>query len=216
MVMILSNNPKRDYYSLECPTVFLIGILLIFAILIVGGIYRYHEGQDEIIALKKEVNEAKNNYDILYQEKISGDKTIATLGELVNEQVIEETMKEQELLEASIPSGFPLNGTATIEDYQATDITVFQVNQGICIIASGAGEVTRVEEDEEYGYVVEITHLMGYVSIYRTNESATVAEGQEVERGEILFIMDEVGSFAYQILYNDQLINPLDVMDIAG
>lgn len=215
-IMLCTNNPKKDYYSFECSTLLLRVVVLLGIFLIVGGIYMYYGKQHEIIALQQDVDILQARYDALYQEKEINDKTIITLSEMVNAQVVEEATREQTLMEESVPTGFPINGTATIEDYTAMDITVFQVNQGIYIIAAGAGEVTKVGEDEEYGTIVEITHLAGYVSIYRTNESATVAEGNQVERGTILFVMDEVGSFAYQISHNDQLINPLDVMDISG
>lgn len=214
--MLISNNPKKRHYWVECSTIILNMVFLLLTGLLVSGIYRWSMWQQEISSLEQKLDLLQVEYGVLYREKAESDKLNESLSELVSAQTLEDTIREQELLVVSMPTGVPINGTAVIEDYQATDVTVFQVSQGIYIIASGAGEVTYVGEDEEYGYAVHITHLDGYVSIYRVDESATVAEGQEVERGSILFVMDEVGTFAYQILYNDQLINPLELMDISG
>lgn len=215
-ILLVSNKPKKKNCELECSVSIANGILSVIVVLLVFGVTMWYSGQQEVVESRITLNDLQSQYATLESEKAEGDKLIASLSEMVNVKVIEDAAREQAILDGSIPIGFPLNGTATIEDYQATDRTVFQVNNGVGIIASGSGEVSYVGEDEEYGYQVRITHQEGYVSIYRVNESATVSEGQEVTRGTILFVMDETGSFAYEILHNDQVINPLEIMDISG
>ena len=79
------------------------------------------------------------------------------------------------------------------------------------------GTVIAVGEDAEYGNVVRIDHGNGYVTIYRCSLEVRVHEGDDVVKGDPLFLMSNgTTTLGYQILQNAEFINPSDVMELKG
>jgi murein DD-endopeptidase MepM/ murein hydrolase activator NlpD len=82
------------------------------------------------------------------------------------------------------------------------------------VMAVAAGLVTWVGERSGYGTLVEINHGNGYVTRYAHNESALVAVGQMVTRGEKIALMGSTGHSTgphvhFEVLHNGQQIDPL-------
>lgn len=71
-------------------------------------------------------------------------------------------------------------------------VALFSPAAGTRVIAAGGGAVTRVTEDDVYGYRIMIDHRNGYQSIYRCATEPQVAVGITVMRGDTLFILDEM------------------------
>lgn len=171
--------------------------------------YGEYESSSEAVRSLTEANATLTSYTADLEEQVQ------ELNDTINQQALDEAAEIQEAIDLSIPTGFPLNGAATIAE-DTVDATIFQVGEGVSVIASGAGEVTYVGEDEEYGYCIEVTHEEGYVSIYRASADAAVSVGAYVNRGAILYTMEESMIMVYQIKENGAYVNPLEIMEIAG
>jgi murein DD-endopeptidase MepM/ murein hydrolase activator NlpD len=82
------------------------------------------------------------------------------------------------------------------------------------VVAVAAGVVTWVGERTGYGTLVEINHGNGYVTRYAHNQSALVAVGQTVSRGEHIALMGSTGHSTgphvhFEVLHNGSQIDPL-------
>ena len=118
----------------------------------------------------------------------------------------------------SIPSEFPLTGSASIEEIIDGDpMCLFTAAEGVMVVDTAIGTVVAVTDDEQYGKCIEVDHGNGYVSVYRNAAATRVSEKDEIPRGTALFQMDETsGRLGYEILYEDQFIDPLSMLEIAG
>jgi len=151
---------------------------------------------------------------------------VAILSETVNQKVT----AEKELEEKTVPSGFPLSGTADLKEMSElveegdTEVErpmiVFETSSEVTVISSGAGEILVVAEDAEYGHQIQIDHGNGFVSIYRCGTVPKVKEGDEVTKGTLLFELDDDVDNGMQLVYqvkeNGEYIAPADVMEING
>ncbi|MBE5841699.1 MAG: hypothetical protein E7304_09890 [Butyrivibrio sp.] len=150
---------------------------------------------------------------------------------LENEQ---QSAEEAETL--AIPSGFPLTGTASmtnaVDDTNSTTITkitddnkddavgnpivLFEAASGSNIIAAGTGTVLSVTTDAKFGNAVTIDHGNGYISIYRYSGDSLVSEGDEIARGNILFVVGNDTTLGYQIMQDDKYVDPEELIEING
>ncbi|HEY1899164.1 MAG TPA: M23 family metallopeptidase [Steroidobacteraceae bacterium] len=90
----------------------------------------------------------------------------------------------------------------------------FAGTMGEPVLAVAAGVVTWAGERSGYGTLVEINHGNGYVTRYAHNESALVAVGQTVTRGEQIALMGSTGHSTgphvhFEVLRNGRQIDPL-------
>lgn len=81
------------------------------------------------------------------------------------------------------------------------------------VLAVAEGVVTRVAKVAGYGNLVEITHGQ-YVTRYAHNQSALVAEGDRVSRGQPVALMGSTGRSTgphvhFEVLQNGRHVNPL-------
>lgn len=158
---------------------------------------------------------------------------VAILSETINQKVQSEEAAAAELAESSIPKGFPLTGSASIEEpgeeagengeeeqqevQENEPIMVFKGTSGNMVVAAATGTVSSVEPDAKYGNKVIIDHGNGYRSIYRNKGDARVKNGDEVVRGSTLFIIGEDNlELGYQIMEGETYINPEDIVEING
>ncbi len=90
----------------------------------------------------------------------------------------------------------------------------FAGTAGEPVVAVAAGVVTWVGERSGYGTLVEISHGNGYVTRYAHNQTALVAVGQTVTRGEHIALMGSTGHSTgphvhFEVLHNGTQIDPL-------
>ena len=170
------------------------------------------------------------------ENKELADK-VAVLSETINQKVKLEEEQEAENERMSIPDGFPLTGAASIQETdaqtaeadetaeteaeqaeeKAEPIMLLKGTAGNMVVASGNGVVITVGTDTEYGNRIVIDHGNGYQSIYRNQGEARVKPGDEVIRGAALFIIaDENTDLGYQIIKDENYINPEEIVVING
>lgn len=204
------------------------GVCLITAIIILSMVVNHFVVSDMEVRKAMEAEVSKYQKEIIdYQEENTNltklsetlNEKIVVLSDNINQRVEIEEAIHNELVENSIPSGFPLSGTATMEELEeeSNSIIVFEANEGTAVIASGDGLVLDCTEDTDYGKVIKLDHGNGYSSIYRCDSDFKVEEGQEITRGTVLFNMTESEQkLGYQIILDGKYVNPLDVIAIDG
>lgn len=184
------------------------------------------ELQEEILRLEEEklaveeeklmVEEEKHLVEVHVEEL---NEQIQILSDTVNEKVkIEEELRAQ-LEGQSIPTEFPLTGSATMVEGEDSDnpLCVFTASEGTMVVATASGTVAAVNDDEKYGHNVWINHGNGYLTIYRNKGDVTVKEGDAVVRGTTLFLIDEDNTeLGYQMQKDSTYINPIDMLAING
>ncbi|MBR4671288.1 MAG: M23 family metallopeptidase [Butyrivibrio sp.] len=96
-------------------------------------------------------------------------------------------------------------------------LVLFSAASGSNIIAAGTGTIQSVTSDAKFGNYISIDHGNGYISIYRNSGTPIVSEGDEVDRGDILFVVDGNNTkLGYQIQKDDNYINPEELIEING
>lgn len=143
---------------------------------------------------------------------------IEALSTAVNAQAETAEALQEELSQQSLPTNYPLTGSASIEEVtEGEPLVIFTATEGITVVASAKGTVTAVEEDETYGCRIVIDHGNGYVSIYRNGGEAQVKAGDEVAQGSTLFLVgNDNKQLIYQIMKDGEYIKPTDMLSING
>ena len=246
-VMIISDSAKKHNkeYHIKAGAVgavtltsfilvvFLVCYVVYSSITLSDSLERSRKQAEQIVQLKEENVK-------LAAEKEELEGKVAVLSETVNQKVeVEQALAEKEE-EAHLPKGFPLSGTAQLKNSESTegedaaegddeDATqemhaneekkeiIFTAAAGINVIASGAGTVTAVGADVEYGNIISIDHGNGYVSTYRNVGNPMVKTGAEVSRGDILYVGGEDNTeMGYSISKDDTYLDPMEMIEING
>ncbi|MBE5867818.1 MAG: hypothetical protein E7293_02520 [Lachnospiraceae bacterium] len=160
--------------------------------------------EEENLLLKKEIKDLTEK--------------LAVLSDAINLKAQDAEKLQEKLEEQHIPNGFPLTGSASVEQViEEEPICIFTGTQNITVVATASGVVAAIEDDEEYGHKITVDHENGYFTIYRNKGEAKVKVGDRVARGTTLYI---VGSdnviLGYQMIKDDALIDPMDVLEISG
>lgn len=140
------------------------------------------------------------------------------LSTAVNEKAQTAEELQMELEQQSLPTDFPLTGSAGIEEVTEGDpMVIFTASDGITVVASAKGTVTTIEEDETYGNKITVDHGNGYISVYRNQGEVQVKAGDEVAKGTTLFLIGENNKqLAYQIMKDGVYISPTEMLSING
>lgn len=155
-------------------------------------------------------------------EKENEDLTnkVSKLSETVVTQVAIEEIKEEEMMDMSLPKGFPLGsfGSSTMQEEEDDPMTlIFTAAEGNTVITGGSGIVESIEPDEKYGTRLVIDHQNGYKSIYLNKGQPLVRPGDELGKKYILFLIgSDNKALGYQVYENDRQIDPMEVMEIFG
>lgn len=157
----------------------------------------------------------EENTTIKAENKELKDK-VAILSDTVNDKV----QKEEEVASTYVPTGFPLAGTASIDEsntvLDGNPIVNFSATVGTKVLSTGSGTVFSIENSASE-YIVTVNHENGYFSVYRNGSKPRVKEGDIVTNITELFIIEDgKEKLGYQIKQNGRYIDPLVVMEIYG
>ena len=83
------------------------------------------------------------------------------------------------------------------------------------VVAPASGTVVRVGWDKGYGRFVEIAHGYGVTTLFGHLQTARVAEGQRVKRGDLVALVGSTGRSTgphlhYEVHTDGKPVNPLD------
>lgn len=164
------------------------------------------------------INNLTDENEALSVENDTLSSKITVLSETVSKKAATEDAISQETVENALPKGFPLSGSATMKQAEEGDpMLIFTASQGTNVITTGTGTVLSVDADTEYGIKIVIDHGNGYCSVYRNNGAELVKSGEQLGKGYILFTISEDNQqLGYQIMKDDQYIDPMTLIDING
>lgn len=203
---------------------------LVYNTIILSGV-RERNGSQAV-----QIKQLEEDKETLEAQNAELTEKVAILSETINQKAQGEEAAATELAQLRIPRGFPLTGSASIQeeaqeengeegevqdeqqnDKETEPILVFKGTSGNMVVAAATGTVESVEPDAKYGNKIIIDHGNGYRSIYRNKGEARVKNGDEVVRGFTLFIIGEDNlELGYQIMEGENYINPEDIVEING
>ena len=224
LVSHIDNRSRQFTLSAFCLRL-LGGLLVIFCIglgfiiyLLATGEYREYQLQvqlkqqeERLLALEEENARLVADGEKLTQEKEELQQTIET-------QV---NTEESSSTDTALPRLYPsdgvgdLQGTFTEEEPYLT----IGMQSGDNVVATGDGVVRLVDYDERYLHSIEIEHTSGYISRYFCNKEVEiiVKEGEQVKARTPLFtILTNNTQLDYQIILDNEAINPFQVMKLEG
>lgn len=213
---------KKHTISATVMEAVAVGFFILFVVVVCRLVY-------DTIALKKaratmieqigQINVLTDENESLTVENSTLMSKITVLSETVSKKVATEDALSQEESENALPKGFPLSGTATMEEGSDGENAMleFHAVEGVNIVSSGTGTVLSVDADEKYGNKIIIDHENGYRSIYRNNGAPLVKTGDTLGKGYILFTVGEDNQeLGYQIMLNEDYIDPMTMIEING
>lgn len=201
-------------------------VITLMVCIVLGGAIGLFVYESQIWELANKKNEAQAAEMTALQEEIdrleaeietlTAEKEVMSVAVVENQQAADALALELE--QQSIPSDYPLTGSAGIEEVTEGDpMIVFTASDGATVVASAKGTVTEIGTDETYGNVIVVDHGNGYLSIYKNKGEAHVKIGDEVVQGTTLFLIGEENTqLGYQIKKDGTYINPTDVLTING
>lgn len=201
----------------------LIAVFVIFAFCVCKLIYdsiTMKKLKKDLVEQMAMVNNLTDENETLSVENNTLTAKVSVLSDTVSKKTATEDALTQEETENAIPKGFPLSSGTTTIDYSEMNghpIAKLTASSGVNIISTGTGTVLSVEEDAEYGNRIIIDHGNGYKSIYRNKGEVLVKTGETLGKGYILFSVSSKNTdIGYQIMLNDEYVNPKDVIQIDG
>lgn len=123
--------------------------------------------------------------------------------------------------DTSVPRRYPYNGISTVlSDYSAEQPYLsLNTNLDGNVVATGDGMVVTVESDDTYAHIIEVEHNNGYKSRYMCRQEAQtqIQAGAQVQAGDILLtVLADDTQLDYQILFEEEAIDPLTVFEAKG
>ncbi len=216
-----NNNIKRHMISSTIVEVLSVLLFMVVVAVICGFIYlsiTLQNAREEIVTQMVTITNLTDENEALTVENATLSSKVTVLSETVSMKAANEDAISHETVENALPKGFPLSGSATMEEEQEGDpMLKFTAAQGVNVITTGTGTVSAVDADETYGTKIVVDHGNGYSSVYRNNGAALVKTGEELGKGYILFtIGEENQELGYQIIKNEEYIDPMLIIDING
>ena len=206
-------------------------IMVIFCVLcgaVIG--YVYYETNDKLQEDDRSASEVEElealNQELAAQnaeletQLAEQEEKIRILSDTVNQKVQSETELLEQLESQTIPSEFPLaaGGKATMEEVTEGDpMCIFTASSGTMVVATAKGTVIAVNDDTEYGHNIWVDHGNGYTTIYRNQGDVMVKQGATVNQGATLFLIgDENNKLGYQMMRDNEYIDPTELLTISG
>ncbi len=178
---------------------------------------------DEQVATIKTLEEEKTKLEeeklALETEIVGLQETVQILSETVSQKTQSESELKAQIEKQSMPTEFPLNGSATMEEKTMDDapICVFDASIGSAVVATASGTVTSVKNDAEFVHSIWVDHGNGYTTIYRNAGEPRVQEGDSVVCGTALYIIeDRKEEMGYQMMKDGAYISPMEMLSING
>ena len=201
-------------------------VVILVMCVIIGGLIGYLVYEEKLWEVARQrnseqqqtVKELENEKQTLLSQIDGLNDQIQILSNTVNQKVQSENELTAALEKQSLPTEFPLTGSASMQEAAEGDpMCVFTASAGTTVVATASGTVTAVNDDADYGHSVWIDHGNGYVTIYRNKGDATVKQGDEVVQGTTLFLIGEDNTtLGYQMMKDGAYISPMDMLAISG
>ena len=217
-VLILTSDAADANVKQFRVRAWIVEVVVLLLCVLVGGVIGYfvYEGQlwenasrrshEQVMALEEE------------NKTLSEQNSKLILSDTVSQKVQSESELSATLEKQSLPTEFPLTGSASMEEVSEGDpMCIFHASVGTTVVAAASGTVIAINDDEIYGHSVWVDHGNGYVTIYRNKGDTTVNVGDSVVQGTTLFVIGEDNAdLGYQMQKDGSYINPMDMLAISG
>ncbi len=122
---------------------------------------------------------------------------------------------------SSFPGLYPSSETGMLIDIYSPERPYLSINTHVDdhIIAAGDGTVVAVSSDDTYPIILEIEHESGHRTRYMCRQDAdkNTEIGAKVNAGDtILTITADNTQLDYQVVFEGEIIDPLNVIDAKG
>lgn len=216
-----NNNIRRHLISSAIVEVLAILLFMAVVAVVCGFIYlniTLDDARREIVSQMVTITNLTDENEALTVENATLSSKVTVLSETVSMKAANEDAISHETVENALPKGFPLSGSATMEEITEGDpMLKFTAAQGVNVVTTGTGTVSSVDADEVYGNKIVVDHGNGYQSVYRNKGTPLVKTGEELGKGYILFtIGEENQELGYQIRKDEAFIDPMMIIDING
>ncbi len=226
-LLLISNTGKdiRQFYiSLFSIRLIIVLMVLICATLIwniyCSGAHRRSESEyrKKLTAQEQLINQLQNEMEDL----LAKTEMLAVENETLKQLGPVETKEENETLkDTSIPSQYPYTGVGALKEQYSEEHPCFSISTQLedHIVAAGDGTIASIGSNYTYPLIVVVEHGNGYMTQYLCTKEAQVqvATGAQVHMKETLIIVDKENTqLDYQVIYQNQAIDPLQVLEAKG
>lgn len=233
VLMVSNTDGKSKQFQISAFTLRFCAALVVFLCLVICWlIYQASVADGVQQVLRQEITDQKKQIQQLEAEKeaLTKDKSaLAAENEALQQQAevpaapVEAPQEEVEDKneDSSVPALYPSDGvglqkTSYSEEQPYISISAYTDGH---ILATGDGTVIAVGSDDTYAHMIEVEHENGYKTRYLLHEDGEVntEEGAQVKAGDILLtITSDDCQLDYQVLLNDDPIDPLSIIDAKG
>jgi len=235
-IMIVSDSVEKNQKKFHINT----GLLSIVAFVLLLAVICYaeyttilmHGATERSEVYAGQIAELQKDNKQLLKEKEELEKQVANLNQTLAQKETQ-VLKQEETIQAAaeeenMPRGFPVSGAAQIKEAGGEDVAglqakeewkeaVFVAAPQTNVIATGAGTVVGVVPAGEEPAGISIDHGNGYVSNYRNMGTPQVTVGSTVEKGDVLFGIEENNvEIGYSISKDDAFLEPMEIIEIKG
>lgn len=233
-VLMISNTGRSNKrYRVSPFALRLIAVLLFLVCVVAGGLAYWASqviggqaglreqvtSQEQLIAQLKGENERLSSELASLNEEFTTSKEVEeSVGEAKEENEQEPETAEED---TAHPNRFPSSGVASVvmAYSQETPYMSFGMQVEDSIIATQDGTVAEISSNDTYPYIIEMEHEGGYRTRYMCSQEGDlkVQEGDQVEAGAaLLTVTMENTQLDYQVLLNDEPIDPITIIDAKG
>ena len=233
--LLLVSNTGKDtrYFFLSLRTLRLVIVLmLLVCITFAWTIYRSGTRYKSESELRRKLTTSEQQVSRLESEKetltaqnaaLAEENELYRQAETMRSEMAEteESTEEVKTRDTTIPSQYPCTAGGLLKEPYSDEHPYISISaqQEDCITAAGDGTVTSVSSDETYPIIIEVDHGNGYRSRYMCLQQADVQveAGQQVQSRDTLIVINGNDTqFDYQVIYEEQMIDPLLVLEAKG
>ncbi len=174
--------------------------------------------EEEKQALEQEKETLLTEVETLQQEKTAAVAAEAESAADAGGEAQEESVPEKD---TSVPRRYPYTGISTVLSDYSEEQPYLSLNTSSDgnVVATGDGMVVAVDSDDTYAHIIEVEHNNGYKTRYMCRQEAQtqMQVGAQVQAGDILLtVLTDDTQLDYQILFEDEAIDPLTVFEAKG
>lgn len=174
--------------------------------------------ETQMQALEQEKETLMAEIETLQQEIVEADAAVAAANAEADKEEEEKSVPEKD---TSVPRRYPYTGISTVlSDYsEEQPYLSLNTNSDGNVVATGDGMVVTVDSDDTYAHIIEVEHNNGYKTRYLCRQEAQtqMQVGAQVQAGDILLtVVTDDTQLDYQVLFEEEAIDPLTVFEAKG
>lgn len=176
--------------------------------------------QEELVQRLEEENEALSRRN---DELVSENKALLAVAKTTMDTSAVDAANTGETAEddPAFPSMYPYSETGEVSVKYSQDHPYVSIDTQVAgdVVAAGDGTIAAIGSDNTYPLIIEIEHGNGYKTRYMLPQSAEplLEMGEQVQAGTALVSVDiQNEQLDYQVIYDDEPIDPMDVFEAKG